>query len=149
MPDRTRLHELVDTLPDAALNLIQGALEKFQTWPPLEWGQEPERFREIREENRQRVRQSNPPGTGGGSGGRQGSYIPGPGGRIEHGSFGHEYWEGNSVVAVTHLFHGGYELVVEERMRLTDGGKKLEYVHAITGPDGTSDRRELAFKVAD
>src|ERR1019366_2156743 len=126
-PDRTHLHELVDTLPDAALNLIQGALEKFQTWPPLDWGQEPERFREIREENRQRVRQSNPPGTGGGSGGRQGSFIPGPGGRIEHGSFEHEYWEGSSVVAVRHLFHGGSELVVEERMRLTDGGKKLEY----------------------
>ncbi len=145
MPNRTRLHELVDTLPDAALNVIQGALEKFQTWPPLEWGQEPERFLEIRERHRQRVRS----GTGGGSPGGGGSYMIGPGGRVEHGHYGHSRWEGDAVVVETHLFHRGHELVVAERIRLTDGGTKLEYVHAVTGPDGTSNRREVVFKVAE
>jgi hypothetical protein len=34
MPNRSRLHELVDSLPEAALAVAQGALERFQTWPP-------------------------------------------------------------------------------------------------------------------
>jgi hypothetical protein len=39
------------------------------------------------------------------------------------------------------------EVVVEERLRLTDGDMKLVYVHWISGPDGTADRREITFAV--
>ena len=76
MPDRTRLHELVDTLPEAALALAQGSLEHLQTWPP----QEPLQAREFRDQQLERMRGSIRPGTGGG-----GSYQIGPGGRREYG----------------------------------------------------------------
>ncbi|MBZ5586547.1 MAG: hypothetical protein LAQ30_31055 [Acidobacteriia bacterium] len=148
MPNRTRLHQLLDTLPEPALNMMQGALENFQSWPPVDWGKEPERFRELRESNRDRVRQSSP-GIGGGSGGFMDGYVPGPGGRVEYGSFRHSFWDGDSVVVETHRFHAGHELVIEERMRLTDGGTKLQYLHTVTGPDLTADRREMVFTVAE
>jgi hypothetical protein len=35
--------------------------------------------------------------------------------------------------------------VIEERLRLADRGPKLVYVHLVTGPDGTADRREITF----
>jgi hypothetical protein len=71
----------------------------------------------------------------------------GPGGRIDYGSHSHSHWEDETVVATTHRFHAGHELVIEERMRLVDGSK-LIYTHAVTGPDGTTDRRDIAFAAA-
>jgi hypothetical protein len=141
MPDRSRLHELVDTLPEAALNVIQGALEHFQTWPP----QEPRQVRAIREANRKRMQQSLRPGTGGGGGG--GGYQVGPGGRVEYGHQSHSHWEDDAVVIETHRFHAGHELVIEERLRLADRGTKLVYVHLVTGPDGMVARHEISFRV--
>ena len=76
MPDRSRLHELVDTLSEATLALAQGSLEHLQTWPP----QEPPQAREFREQQLERMRGSIRPGTVGGGGGG-GSYQMGPGGR--------------------------------------------------------------------
>jgi hypothetical protein len=40
-----------------------------------------------------------------------------------------------------------HELVIEERLRLADRGTKLVYVHSISGPSGTADRREITFEV--
>ena len=71
----------------------------------------------------------------------------GPGGRIEQGSFGHTHWEDQVAVTTTHRFHGGHELVIEERLRLVDRGTKLVYDHLVTGPDETADRREIVFAV--
>ena len=108
MSDRSRLHELVDTVPEAALAVAQGGLEHLQTWPPSE----PPQVRAIREASRERMRQSMRPGTGG-CGGGGGSYRMGPGGRIEYGHQGHSYWEEDAVVVETHRFHAGHELVIE------------------------------------
>jgi len=142
MTDRARLHELVDTLPEAALNVAQGALEHWQTWPP----QEAPQARAIREAHREKMRQAMRPGTAGGSGGG-GSYNLGPGGRIEYGHQSHSHWDGDTVVIETHRFHAARELVIEERLRLADDGRKLVYIHSIIGPDGTTDRREISFGV--
>jgi len=141
MPDRSRLHELVDALPDAAIALAQGSLEHLQNWPP----QEPPQAREIREEHLERLRRSIRPGTGG-SGGGGGGYRVGPGGRLEYGQQSHSHWEGDTVVVVTHRFHAGIELVIEERLRLANGAQ-LAYTHEITGPDGTTEQHEMAFSV--
>ena len=65
MPNRSRLHELVDSLPEAALAVAQGALEHYQTWPP----QRPAQLDAIRKANMDRMRRSMRPGTGGGGGG--------------------------------------------------------------------------------
>ncbi len=85
------------------------------------------------------------PGTGGGGGGG-GSYQMGPGGRREYGHQSYSYWEDDAVIAVTHRFHAGHELVIEERLRMVDG-THLSYSHAITEPDGTTDQREVTFGV--
>jgi hypothetical protein len=142
MSARSRLHDLVDTLPDATLNLAQGALEHFQNWPPRESPQ----VRALRDASMERMEQSMRPGTGGGGGGG-GIYRFGPGGRIEYGHQSHSHWEDDAVVIVTHRFHAGHELVIEERLRVADGGTKLVYVHSITGPDESTDRCEVIFNV--
>jgi len=140
MSDRSHLHELVESLPEAALNVAQGALEHFQNWPP----QQPAQLRSMRQADIERMRQSMRPGTGGGGGGG-GSYQVGPGGRIEYGHHSHSHWEDDAVVVMTHRFHAGYELVIEERLRLADDGTKLVYVHLVTGPDGTANHHEIVF----
>jgi hypothetical protein len=142
MSDRSRLHELVDSLPEGALALAQGTLEHCQTWPP----QPPPQARAIRDELRQRMRQAIRSGTGGGGGGG-GSYHMGPGGRIEYGGHSYTHWEDDAAVVTTHRFHSGHELVIEERLRMIESNTKLVYVHAVTGPDGTAERREIAFDV--
>jgi len=91
MPDRSRLHELIDTLPEEAVALAQGSLEQLQAWPP----REPPQVRAMREANMERMRQSMRRRTGGG-GGAGGSYRMGPGGRIEYGSQSHSHGEGDA-----------------------------------------------------
>jgi len=143
MSDRKRLHELVDSLPEAALAVAQGGLEHFQVWPPQ---QPPLQVRALQEQHRERMRRSMRPGTVGG-GGSGGSYWTGPGGRIEYGSYGGHHWEDDTAVTVTHRFHAGHEVVIEERLRLANEGKRLIYTHEVTGPDGTTDRQEVAFTI--
>ena len=50
------------------------------------------------------------------------------------------------TTVVTHRFHAGHELVIEERLRMVDG-TQLSYCHKVTGPDGTTDRHEVTFSV--
>ena len=71
----------------------------------------------------------------------------GPGGRIEYGHHSHSHWEDQAVVVTTHRYHAGHELVIEERIRLVDGGVRLTYSHSLTGPDATNDQREITFAV--
>jgi hypothetical protein len=142
MPNRFRLHELVDSLPEAALAVAQGALEHFQTWPP----QQPAELAAIGKANMDRMRRSMRPGTLGTGGGTSG-YFMGPGGRIEYGHHSHSHWEDHAVVVTTHRYHAGHELVIEERIRLVDSGVRLTYSHSVTGPDATNDQREITFAV--
>lgn len=143
MIDRSRLHELVDGLPEAALAVAQSALENFQVWPPQ---RRPPQLAAIEKANMNRMRRSMTPGTLG-SGGGGGGHFMGPGGRIEYGHHSHNHWEGDTFVAMTHRFHAGNELVVEQRTRLVDHGARLIYSHSVTGPDDTNDQREIRFLV--
>ncbi len=52
------------------------------------------------------------------------------------------------MVVTTHRYHAGHELVIEERMRLVDGGGGLTYSHCVTGPDATNDNRQITFDVS-
>lgn len=142
VPDRSRLHELVDTLPEAALAVAQGALEHYQTWPP----RQPPQVRAFQERGMERMRQSMRPGTVGGFGGG-GSYRMGPGGRIEYGSQSQSYWEDDTAVVITHRFHAGHEIAIEERLRLDAATNNLIYTHEATGPDGSRNRREIVFSI--
>jgi hypothetical protein len=35
MPTREELHQLVDTLPEQAIEVVHGMLSRLQTWPPV------------------------------------------------------------------------------------------------------------------
>ena len=144
MPDRRKLYELIDSLPDDALNVAQGALEQWQTWPP----QEPPQAKAIREDWLERMRRGLRPGSGGGGGGGGGGSM-GPDGGIEFGGYSHSHWDGDTVVIETHRFHAGHELVIEERLRSAHDGARLVYEHSVSGPGGTSDTREVAFDVRE
>src|SRR5258708_33075358 len=109
MLNRSRLHELVDSLPEAALAVAQGVLENFQTWPPNQSAQQAA----IKKAHMDRMRRrSMRPGTaavGGGGGG----HFMGPGGRIEYGGHSYNHWEDDAAVVTTHRYHAGHEIVIE------------------------------------
>ncbi len=142
MTDRSRLHELVDTLPESTVRLAQGSLEQFQVWPPPE----SERIRQMREAHGERMRRAMRPGMGGGGGGG-GNYMAGPGRRIEYGHQGFSFWEGDTSVNVTHRFFAGYEFVVEERMRFSADRSKVIYTRTVMGPGGETETHESTYDV--
>jgi len=145
MPDRSRLHELVDTLPEAALAVAQGSLERFQTWPPKKPAQLAAIDKANKENMDRMLRSTGSCVVASGSGTH--SYDMGPGDRIEYGHHSHTHWEDDAVVLTTHRYHAGYEMVIEERFRLVDDGGRLTYSHSVTGPDATNDKREITFVV--
>jgi hypothetical protein len=142
MPNRSRLHELNDSLPEAALAVAQGSLERFQTWPP----KKPAQLAAIDKANEDRMQRSMRPGTLASGSGTHG-YDMGPGDRIEYGHHSHTHWEDDAVVLMAHRFHAGHELVIEERFRLVEDGRRLTYSHSVTGPDATNHKREITFAV--
>jgi len=72
-PSVSHLHALIDTLPEAAIPVVRGMLERLQTWPPSE----PPEARAIKKAGVERLRQTARPG-GRGSGG---GYNIGPAGK--------------------------------------------------------------------
>jgi hypothetical protein len=145
MPNRSRLHELVGSLPEGALAVAQGALEHFQTWPPKKPAQLAAIDKAIKE-NMDRMDRSMRSGALSSGSGTAG-YFMGPGDRIEYGHHSHSHWEDDAVVLTTHRYHAGHELVIEERLRLVEDGGRLTYSHSVTGPDATNDKREITFAV--
>src|SRR5262245_19285834 len=139
---REQLHQLVDTLPEAALEPAEKALQHFQIWPR----QPPPEVERMRREHHERMLQSMRPGTISGGGGG-GSYSTGSGGRIENGRFSFSRWEDKTAVVETHNFQDGHEITVTERLRTGDDGKMLIYATEIVGPDGKAHNQEIRFEV--
>jgi hypothetical protein len=141
---RDELHQLVDTLPEAALEPAEKALQHFQVWP-----RQPPPAPEIERMNREhheRMLRSMRPGTISGGGGG-GSYSVGREGRIQNGRFSFTRWEERTQVVETHHFHEGHEITVTKRMRMDDDGKSLAYATEIVGPNGKTHRHEITFEV--
>jgi hypothetical protein len=139
---REELHRLVDTLPEAALEPAEKALQHFQVWPR----QPPPEVERMQREHHERMLQSMRPGTisvGGGGG----SYSAGSGGRIGNGRFSFTRWEDKTAVVETHHFHYGHEITITERLRMDDDGKKLIYATEIVGPKGKTQSQEITFEV--
>jgi hypothetical protein len=139
MPTREELHQLVDTLPEGAMRAAHQALSHFQTWPPPP----PPDLQEMRkrmEERRLEMRQGQKPGTTGGFGGTSG-YDPTKGA----GSSSFQYWDGDTFVQETLRNHKRHELKVVERIRIE--GPSLIYQHAVTGPGGKLNEREVTFDI--
>jgi hypothetical protein len=139
---REELHRLVDTLPEAALEPAEKALQHFQIWPR----QPPQKMEEMREAHRERFLRSMRPGTVGSAGGG-GSHSIGREGRIENGRFSSSRWEDKTAVRETLHFHKGHEISVTERLRLDDDGKVLFYSSEIVGPNSKTQSQEITFEV--
>jgi hypothetical protein len=136
MPDRNSLHQLVDTLPEAALEAVERGLQRFQTWPP----QPPrdalkmqERVKEILAERT--GRRGNTSIMGGWRG-------EGDGVATAHGSK-----EGAELTIELRRFRG-HELQIERRLGVSADKRTLLYVLRIKGPDGKEGHHEIQFDVA-
>jgi len=139
---REELHQLVDTLPEAAVEPAKQSLQHFQIWPP----QPPPEIERMQREHQERMRRGMRPGTGG-TGGGGGSYSTGSGGRIEDGHFSFTRSEDGANVIETHHFHEGHEITVTERLRMNDDGKMLIYANEIVGPDEKAHTQQITFEV--
>lgn len=49
------------------------------------------------------------------------------------------------VVHKTHDFFKGHEIAVSERLRLTEGGSAIHYIHEARGPKGEPVRNQITF----
>jgi hypothetical protein len=139
--DKADLHRLIDTLPEGSLEHAQRVLEHLQVAPP-QMSPEMQRMREIGRENFEKMKRSMKPGTMGGAGGG-GSFNPTTG----YGHSGHTRWEDNTAVHETHPFFQGHEIAVTERIRFTDDGTAILYVHEVKGPKGDPVVNEVKFDV--
>jgi hypothetical protein len=144
MPTRESLHQLIDTLPEAALESAERVLRNYQTWPP-----EPsiaveemrkrvdELFRKRGEEWAARTGK----GFAGSSHGRGSFRSDGDGSASMSTS------EGQTLVTLEiHVFRG-HRLEIEERLCLSDDKKSLLYSQQIKGPQGKESRHEIEFDV--
>ena len=80
------------------------------------------------------------PGTMGGGGGG-GSFDTTSG----YGHSGHTHWEDATVVHEGHHLFKGHEIAVSERLRLSEDGRAIHYIHEATGPKGDPVRNQITF----
>jgi hypothetical protein len=115
---RSDLHDLLDSLPEGALDAAHGALQQLRV----------------------------PRQTGGIGSGMRTSTIGLRSGSSGNFSFSSRAEDG-AAVTETHRFHEGHEITLVERMLLNDEGDTLEYSIEISGPNHEERIFELAFKV--
>jgi hypothetical protein len=140
MPTREELHKLIESMPNGAMEAAHGVLSNLQIWPPVP-PPDVQEMRKRMQERRLELRQRQTPGTIAVFGGNR-HYDSAKG----SGSFGLNYWDGDSYVQETLRHHKGHELTVIERIRVD--GQHLMYKHEITGPGEKHDEREITFELS-
>jgi hypothetical protein len=129
MPGRERLHSLVDSLPEGALEPAQMYLEAIQTWPP----KRPERpimdsFIEKFRGELERKREKFLRGSGTGFWARdRNNKITGSFGNTEHN------WETGVMTVRTFRVHRDFPMEITEQLRMKDNDETLEYEFHISG----------------
>jgi hypothetical protein len=146
MPSRESLHELVDRLPEAALETTERVLRNYQTWPPKPLvGVE-----KMRQRVDEMLRKRADEWAAHGRGGLIGSHFTG----------GHSKPDGDGMALGTTMdgpvlvnfeirIFRGRRLELEERLRLSDDEKSLLYSKQIKGPDGKEGRYEIEFDASE
>ena len=146
MPNRKSLHELIDTLPEAALDSTERVLQNYQTWPP----KPPIDVEVMRKRVEERFKKR----------GEEWAARTGAGfatARTGSGSFKADgdgmasmsTSEGETLVTLEiHIFRG-HRLEIEERLRPSEDKKLLLYALQIKGPEGKEGRYEIEFAVAE
>jgi hypothetical protein len=135
-PDRDALHQLVDTLPEAALESVERALQHFQTWPP-------ERHPDA-EKLHQRLQKLMGERTGQMGGSSTASFFgDGDGVASAYGC------QGRDNLSIELRRFRGHELQIERRLGVSEDKRKLLYALLIKGPDGKEGHHEFEFDIAD
>jgi hypothetical protein len=144
MPNRESLHELIDTLPEAALESAERVLQTYQTWPP----KPPIDVEEMRKRVDELFRER----------GKELAARTGTGFRNSHIGLGSFKPDGDGIASMStsegetlvtleiHIIRG-HRLEIEERLRLSEDKKSLVYSQQIKGPDGKEGSYEVAFEV--
>lgn len=143
MTDRKKLHEMVDALPDEALELTFRVLENYQRTLPMHRADAEQVFEEARERFKARLAepaQKTGKGVIGGFGGTSRFGSDGYGGSATRG------WEVDNtfVIESVHFFRG-HELQTTERLRLSDDQQKIVLSVEAKVPNGSSERHDFSF----
>jgi hypothetical protein len=146
MRSRESLHELVDKLPEAALETTERVLCNYRTWPP----KPPVGVERMRQRVDGNLRKRADESAAHGRGGLISSHFIG----------GHSNSDGDGMASGTTMdgpvlvnfeirIFRGRRLELEERLRLSDDEKSLLYSKQIKGPDGKEGRYEIEFDASE
>jgi hypothetical protein len=144
MPSRESLRELIDTLPDGALESAERVLRNYRIWPP----KPPIQVEKMRERVHELFRKNVDEQIARTGRGVIGSYVMGSNFKPDgDGRASMSTSEGQTSVTFELRIFRGHRLEIDERLRMSDDNKALLYSQAITGPNGKVDHREVAFEV--
>ena len=122
MPSRETLHELVDRLPEAALETTERVLRNYQMWPP----RPPITVEKMRERVEERLRNRGENCVraylGGGSSKPNGDSMSSM-----------STMDGPDCVNFEVRIFRGHRLELDERLHLSDDGRLLQYSQQIAG----------------
>jgi len=146
MPNRESLHELIDTLPDAALESAQRVLQNYQTWPPTP----PIDVEKMRKRVDELFRRRGEEGAALTGTGFVGARAGGSGFKPDgDGMASMSTTEGQTLVTLEIQVFRGHRLEIEERLRLSEDKKSLVYTQQIKGPEGKEGRYNIEFEIAE
>jgi hypothetical protein len=146
MASRENLHELIDKLPEAALESAERILRNIQTWPPKP-PIEVEKMRKRVEERLTKPPEELIARPGGGL--IRGQFISCHSTREGDGAALGSTFEGETLVNFEVRLFRGHRLEFEERLRLSDDKRSLLYSQWIKGPEGKEGRYDIEFAVAE
>jgi len=148
MSIRDELHQLVSSLPEAALVAAQAALTHFQVWPPPEMIEAEEAAGDLERrmhEQIERLREES------GGGGGVGSFSVGMGSSSvdphtrHRGRFSSGYERGGESVHASAILHDAHEFTLVER--IAGDNRQITFTIELIGPDGTTARHEHRYNV--
>jgi hypothetical protein len=142
MSDRDKLHQLVDILPEVAIDATFRVLENYQKWPPKGHADASEMLREAQEGfRRQHERRAQREGRGFLSASVGGGSLSPDG----HGSASTTGWEGHTLVTVKVHYFRGRELHTVERLSLSEDQRKLLFSLEIKTTNGLAERHDFSL----
>jgi len=145
MATREELRQLVESLPEGAIDAAHQTLTRLQIWPPPPppgRDEALERFRQNRERAHERMMARMNPGEARVGGG---TFSSAPGKKRGRQSFG--YHDGGDEVHETNVFYDGFEFTVIERIRRDEAAGTVLFAIEVTGPDATTARHEHRYSL--
>jgi hypothetical protein len=132
MPTREELHNLIDSLPEQAIQAAYRVLSYVQA-PSISGD-----MRHLLQTGLLRLRPLTKPGVAPEFGGSSHYDLD-----RDSGAFSSTYWDGDVYVQETYHRHHGHPVAVIERIRIH--GERLIYKCQVKGPGDKRDEREIVF----